>query len=196
MHIIGLTGGAATGKSTASRILKDLGAYIIDVDLIGREVMERESPCLKKVAAQFGEGILLPSGDLNRKKLGDIVFADQNELRRLNAIVHPVMVEKVKEQLKILREERGLRTAVVDAAILIEMGLNRLTDCVWLIWVDRKTQLERLMARKGMTFKKAKDIMASQMSMEEKRRYADVIIENTGTMEELALKIHKLWEKR
>ncbi len=196
MYIIGLTGGAASGKSTASKILKNLGAYIIDVDLIGREVLNRKSRCLEAVAMQFGNEILQPTGDLDREKLGDIVFADKTKLKKLNAIVHPVMIAKVRESLEILREDENVRTVVVDAAILIEMGLNKLTDCVWLVWADRKTQLKRLMMRERMTLKKAEGIIESQMPLDEKRAYADVTIENTGTLEEFELKIHRLWERR
>jgi dephospho-CoA kinase len=193
---IGLTGGAATGKSTVSEILRGLGAYIIDVDLIGREVVEKGSPCLKEIAAQFGEDMLQPDGSLDRKKMGDLVFADREKLERLNAIVHPAMTARVEEKIKKLEGDQSTRTVVVDAAILIEMGLRRLVDCLWLVWADRKTQVERLMTRDGMSQEKAENIINSQMPMEEKERYADVVIENTGTLQDLETKIRKLWEKR
>ena len=192
---IGLTGGAATGKSTVSEILRGLGAYIIDVDLIGRKWWKRK-PCLKEIAAQFGEDMLQPDGSLDRKKMGDLVFADREKLERLNAIVHPAMTARVEEKIKKLEGDQSTRTVVVDAAILIEMGLRRLVDCLWLVWADRKTQVERLMTRDGMSQEKAENIINSQMPMEEKERYADVVIENTGTLQDLETKIRKLWEKR
>lgn len=193
---IGLTGGAATGKSTVSNILRDLGAYIIDVDLIGREVVEKGSPCLEEIAVHFGRDMLLEDGSLDRKRLGDLVFADKEKLERLNSIVHPTMIASVEEELKGLEGDQSVRTVVVDAAILIEMGLQRLTDCVWLVWADRKTQVERLMARDGMSQEKAENIINSQMPIEEKEKYADVVIGNTGTLQDLESKIRKLWERQ
>lgn len=195
MRIIGLTGGAATGKSTVSRILRDLGACIIDVDLIGREVVERGSPCLEKIAAQFGTDMLLKDGSLNRKRLGNVVFQDKDKLGQLNAIVHPVMVSIVKEQIKKQREGGKVRAVVIDAAILIEMGLHELVDCLWLVRIDKETQVKRLMGRDGMTLDKAENIINAQMPIEEKMKYADVVIDNTGTIKDLEYIVRRLWKK-
>lgn len=196
MYIIGLTGGAATGKSAVSEILKGLGAIIIDVDSIGRETVKKGSPYLTEIAIRFGKDVLNPDGSLNRGKLGDIVFADKDKLELLNSIVHPVMVERVKEQLQCIKKKKNAGTVIVDAALLTEMGLDKLVDCVWLIRADRKTRTERLMARSGMTKEKAENIIDSQMTMEEKGMYADKIIDNSGTLKDLRDEICSLWEKR
>ncbi len=196
MRKIGLTGGAATGKSTVSSILGRLGAEIIDVDMIAREVVARGNPCLEMIAVYFGKDVLLEDGSLNRKKLGDIVFADKAKLEQLNAIVHPVIIERVKGILDRLAAEKSTRTPVIDAAILIEMGLDTLVDCVWLVWADRETQIQRLVARDGMSREKAENIIRSQMPMEDKIKLADVIIDNTGTIEALETKIRELWAEK
>lgn len=195
MRVIGLTGGAATGKSTVSSILRGLGVYIIDVDLIAREVVERGSRCLDKIALHFGKGILREDGSLDRKKLGDIVFADKSKLEQLNSIVHPAMVARVEQELERIEREKTVQTVVIDAAILIEMGLHRLADSVWLVRADRETQVRRLVERDGMPREKAEGIIRSQMPMEEKEKYADVIIDNNGTVQDLETKVRKLWKK-
>lgn len=193
---IGLTGGAATGKSTVGSILKELGAYIIDLDLIAREVVEKGSPCLEEIAAQFGKDMLRPDGGLDRKKLGDLVFSDRDKLRKLNSIVHPVMIDRVEKELAELEKRSDIPAVVIDAAILIEMGLHRLVDSVWLVKADKETQVRRLVERDGMSREKAENIIDSQMPMEEKERLADLVIENTGTKKELETKIRKLWRKQ
>lgn len=126
---IGLTGGAATGKSTVVSILKELGAYIIDLDLIAREVVEKGSPCLEEIAAQFGKDMLRPDGGLDRKKLGDLVFSDRDKLRKLNSIVHPVMIDRVEKELAELEKRSDIPAVVIDAAILIEAsGKKEITE--------------------------------------------------------------------
>lgn len=193
---IGLTGGAATGKSTVSSILKELGAYIIDLDEIAREIVEKGSPCLEEIAAQFGKGILKSDGSLDRKKLGDLVFSDRGKLKKLNSIVHPAMIDRVEKELAELEKRPDIPAVVIDAAILVEMGLHRLVDSVWLVKADRKTQIRRLVERDGMSREKAENIIDSQMPMEEKEKFADIIIENSGTKKELETKIRKLWRKQ
>lgn len=190
---IGLTGGVATGKSTVSSILKNLGAEIIDLDIIARQVVERGSPCLERIAECFGKDVLKRDGSLDRKKLGDMVFGEKAKLRQLNSIMHPAMIARVKKKLDRLESESSTRTSVIDAAILIEMGLDRLVDCVWLVWADRETQIRRLAARNGVSRQKAENIIDSQMPMEQKMEVADVVIDNTSTIEALEDKIRKLW---
>jgi len=193
--IIGLTGGVASGKSTVSRILKSLGAEIIDVDTIGREIVHKGSPCLEEIVRHFGRGILLEDGSLNRKKLGSIVFADRDELQYLNSIMHPVMTDRVKLLLEEMKRQPKTDKVVIDAAILIEMGLHRLVDEVWVVNIPKELQMERLMKRDGISRERAEAMVDAQMPMEQKREYADVIIENTGTIEELEKRVKKLWMK-
>lgn len=195
MRVIGLTGGVASGKSTVSRILKSLGAEIIDVDIIGRDVVTKGSPCLEEIIRHFGRGILLEDGSLDRKKLGSIVFKDRNELQYLNGIMHPVMIDRVKLLLEEMKRQQKMDKVVVDAAILIEMGLHRLVDEVWVVSIPRELQVERLMKRDGISRARAEAMVGAQMSAEQKRQYADIIIENTGSVEELEKRVKKLWMK-
>lgn len=191
---IGLTGGIASGKSTVSKILKDLGATVVDVDLIARDVVVKGSRCLEQIVRYFGEEVLLEDGSLNRKKLRDIVFSDRDKLKVLNGITHPEIIARVIKQLEFLEREKRLDRAVVDAAILIEMGLHRHVDVVWLVRVDREVQIKRLMKRDNISRNEAEAIISTQMPVEKKEQYAHVIIDNSGTLEELEARVRKLWE--
>lgn len=191
---IGLTGGIASGKSTVSKILKDLGATVVDVDLIARDVVVKSSRCLEQIVRYFGKEVLLEDGSLNRKKLRDIVFSDRDKLKVLNGITHPEIIARVIKQLEFLEREKRLDRAVVDAAILIEMGLHRHVDVVWLVRVDREVQIKRLMKRDNISRNEAEAIISAQMPLEKKEQYAHVIIDNSGTLEELEARVRKLWE--
>jgi dephospho-CoA kinase len=190
---IGLTGGVASGKSTVSRILRGLGAEIIDADIVARELVEKGSPYLEKIVKSFGREVLGPDGSLNRKRLGDIVFRDQGKLSILNGILHPPIISRINE-LMCSMEKEGLHDRVVlDAALLIEIGLYRHVDVVWLVKASRKTQIERLMARDCISRERAVGMVDSQMPLEAKERYADVVIDNEGSLEELKKRVIRLW---
>jgi dephospho-CoA kinase len=190
---IGLTGGVASGKSTVSRILKGLGAFIIDADKVARELVVIGSPYLDQIAQCFGNQVLHPDGSLNRKKLGDIVFNDKDKLNMLNGILHPPIISKIKDLMCSIEREGIHDRVVVDAAILIETGLYCMVDVVWLVKVSRKTQVERLMIRDGISREKAEGIIGSQMPLETKEKYADVVIDNEGSLETLEEQVKKLW---
>lgn len=190
--IVGLTGGIASGKSTVSSILKDLGAYIIDVDEVGRNVVQKGEKAYNEIVQYFGDQILMSSGEINRKALGHIVFSHSEKLKKLNSITHPQIIAKVKETIVQKRSE-GREIIVVDAAILIEMGLNSLCDSVWLVSVDKATQLKRLMERDRLSIADAQNRINAQFSDEEKSRYSDVIIDNTKSLEVLKQEIKELW---
>ncbi|HHY78740.1 MAG TPA: dephospho-CoA kinase [Clostridiales bacterium] len=192
--VIGLTGGIASGKSTVSSILKDLGAYIIDVDKIGKDVVEKGQKAYNDIVCFFGKAILLPDGQINRKALGNIVFSDSEKLKKLNSITHPHIIARVKDIISKCKDE-GIDRIVVDAAILIEMGLNSLCDMVWLVTVDKDTQLKRLMERDNYTYEEANNRIMAQTSDKNKLNYADVVIDNNGTLEDLKKKVVELWNK-
>jgi len=192
--VIGLTGGIASGKSTVSSILKDLGAYIIDVDKIGKDVVEKGQKAYNDIVCFFGKEILLPDGQINRKALGNIVFSDSEKLKKLNSITHPHIIARVKEIISKCKAE-GIDRIVVDAAILIEMGLHSLCDAVWLVTVDKETQLKRLMERDSYTYEEANNRIMAQTSDNNKLLYADVVIDNNGTIEDLKNKVLELWNK-
>lgn len=195
MKVIGLTGGIASGKSTVSNILREKGAYIIDADEISKALVEPGKPAYKEIVEFFGKEILNEDGTIKRKKLGKIVFADTEKLSVLNSITHPKIIEEIEKKLKECRE-RDEKVVVIDAALLIELGLYKLADEVWLVVVDEKTQLERLLKRDMfLEPKEAKDRIRAQMPQEEKKKYATRIIDNTGDFSHLKEQVEKYWRE-
>jgi dephospho-CoA kinase len=189
--IIGLTGGIAAGKSTVSRLLEENGIAIIDADVIAREVVDIGSFGVQAVVDYFGNDILNKDQSLNRSKLGELVFNDANKLNQLNAILHPLITERVE----ILIEEyasSGAEVIVIDAALLIEAGWNRLVDLVILIDIDEETQINRLMTRNHITREYAQRMIKKQANREYKQQVADKIIINNGSEEELNQKVIQL----
>lgn len=193
MKVIGLTGGIASGKSTVSEILSKLGAPVIDADKIAREVVEPGQKSLDEIADAFGSDILNDDGTINRKKLGSIVFNDTAKLQKLNSITHPEIIRVIKERLKILRNKHIYKAVIIDAPMLFESGCDSLTDEVWLVYVDLKTQLERLKARDNIDTASAKLRIMSQMPIEEKLKLSQKVIDNTGDFESLKRQVLMLW---
>ncbi|MFZ5352983.1 MAG: dephospho-CoA kinase [Bacillota bacterium] len=192
MKVIGLTGGIASGKSTVSSMLKKFGAIIIDVDEIARKVVSKGEIAYNKIIESYGREILLSNGEINRKKLGSIVFSDKGKLELLNKITHPEIIESVKKEIELLRDQ-GCKVAVVDAAILIEMGLNKYVDYVWLVVVDKETQIQRLIERDRLTSLEALNRINSQFTNQQRMDYADVIIDNNKPIEEVEDIVTNLW---
>lgn len=190
MRIIGLTGGIASGKSTVAAILAKHGAYIIDADKIGHKIYYKGGPAWRGVIDAFGDEILDNGGNIDRAKLGQIVFSDNKKLQQLNVIVHPLMRREIQLQLKDA-DNRGFAIAVIDAAVLIESGWYTLADEIWLVVADNELRLQRLMQRNGFSRQQAWQRIESQMPDDEKAKYADVIIDNNGDMEELENKVIK-----
>ncbi|MDD3439672.1 MAG: dephospho-CoA kinase [Clostridiaceae bacterium] len=190
--VIGLTGGIASGKSTVSAKLKELGAAVIDADLLARDVVRKGEIAYNKIVQCFGADILLPGGDIDRKKLGDIVFSDKEKLELLNSITHPEIINRMKERIQELKAE-GAKVIVVDAAILIEMGLHKYVDSVWVLSVDRETQLKRLAERDKYDYREAENRINSQFTDEVRKKYADVVIDNSKPIEEVEKRLEELW---
>lgn len=194
MKIIGLTGGIASGKSTASGILRELGAYIVDADRIAREIMTPGSEALSEVVKAFGESVLNPDKSLKRSELARIVFNDPEGLLILNRITHPRIIAAVKEKIQELAPIQEI--LILDAALLIELNLESLVDETWLLCVPPETQIERLLSREAMSREDAEKIIQAQLPLEVKMKAADICIDNTGTPEELYSKIKKLWDEQ
>lgn len=190
--VIGLTGGIACGKSTVSAKLKELGAAVIDADLLARDVVRKGEIAYNKIVHCFGEDILLPRGEIDRKKLGSIVFSDKEKLELLNSITHPEIISRLKEKIRELKSE-GVKVIVVDAAILIEVGLHKYVDSVWVVTVDRETQVKRLINRDKFDYREAENRINSQFTNEVREKYADVIIDNSKPIEEVGKKLEELW---
>lgn len=195
--IIGLTGGIGTGKSTVSKIIMDKGFPVIDADLIAREVVEIGESAYLKIIEAFGENILSSDHTIDRKKLGDIVFHDIDSRSKLNRIVHPQIYIKIKE--KIFYYSKNNDIIFLDIPLLIE-GLENLRksgivfDEIWVVYADRETQLRRIIERDSTDYESATSRIDSQLPMEEKLKHADVIISNTGSLEELTSNVVRALE--
>jgi len=196
MIIIGLTGNIASGKSTVSGILKSMGAAIIDADKVAREVVEPGAPGRQMIVDCFGRDILQPDGSLDRGKLGRRVFADPAELAKLNAITHPLIFEQISAKLKQLEKSGDIKVAVIDAPLLIETGLHKNVGELWVVVVDPDIQVRRIMERDNLTRESAEARIAAQLPQQEKARLADVVIDNSGTPEQLRATVENLWRQR
>lgn len=192
MILIGLTGGIASGKSTISKMLKELGAEVIDADLVAREVIQPRSAAWREMVEAFGKGILNDDRTINRRRLGSLVFPDPKAVERLNAITHPRILKRIQERVEEARR-RGVRVLVIDAPLLIEAGMVPMVDEVWVVKVDPDTQITRLMARDHFTFQEALNRLNSQMPLEEKLKYAHRVIDNKGTPEETRAEVTRIW---
>ncbi|MFJ4679314.1 MULTISPECIES: dephospho-CoA kinase [unclassified Kitasatospora] len=189
---IGLTGGIGAGKSEVSRQLAARGAVIVDSDVIAREVVAPGTPGLAAVAAEFGPGVLLPDGALDRPALGRIVFADPARLAKLNAIVHPLVRARSAE----LESAAGPDAIVVhDVPLLAENGLAPLYDLVVVIDVPDGERLRRLVELRGMAEDEARSRMAAQAGREERLAVADLVLDNSGGLEQLTARVEELWRR-
>lgn len=192
MTIIGLTGNIGTGKSTVLQMLAELGAEIIDADKLAHEVIAPNGPAYAAVVEAFGQEIVKPDGHIDRGKLGEIVFRDPQPLASLEALVHPAVSVRTRE----LIEQAKTPVIILEAIKLLESGLARqLCDEVWVVTCRREQQLARVMAQRGLTEAEARLRMEAQPPQEEKIAQADVIIDNSGTVEETRKQVRAAWEK-
>jgi dephospho-CoA kinase len=195
MLVIGLTGGIGTGKSEVTRQLGALGAAVIDADRVGHEAYVPGSESWRQVVEVFGDDILRTDGEIDRQKLGAIVFSDPDQLSRLNRIMHPRMAGIVADRLERLRGQ-GTEVAVVEAALLFEAGWDSLVDEVWVTDSPVEVVIQRLQARNGMSPEEVLKRMDSQMDREERLGRAQVVVDNTGDMAALEETVNGLWETR
>jgi dephospho-CoA kinase len=188
---IGLTGGIGAGKSEVSGQLAALGALVVDSDLIAREVVAPGTDGLRAVAAEFGPSVLRADGSLDRPALGALVFADPERLAALNAIVHPLVRARSAE----LEAAAGERDVVVhDVPLLAENGLARLYDLVVVVDASDEARIDRLVRLRGMTEAEARARMAAQADRETRLAIADLVIDNSGTLDQLVPRVQELWE--
>ncbi len=198
IHVIGLTGGIASGKSTVSDMLAHLGAVIIDADRLSREVTLPGSVGLQQVRQAFGDVVITPSGELDRHRLGAIIFHNKAERAKLNSIIHPLVLDRTRDMLRELQKTAGdghVPVAVVDAPLLFEAGADALCDEVWVVAVNREDQAKRLMKREGYSREEALSRIDAQMPLAEKEARATYIINNEGTIEQTRRRVLELWEK-
>ena len=195
MVVIGLTGGMGTGKSEASRMLQELGAVLINADQVGHETYAPGTEAWRAVVGTFGEEVLHPGGDIDRKKLGSIVFADPQALATLNAIMHPRMARAIQQRIQELKSQ-GVRVIVLEAALLIEANWTPLANEVWVTMAPDEATVQRAQARSGMPEEAIRARIGSQLSQAERVRHADAVIENAGDLDDLRAAVANLWEKR
>ena len=195
MLVIGLTGGIGTGKTEVSSLLEQLGATVINADQVGHEAYTPHSEAWKEVVNAFGDGILQETGEIDRRKLGSIVFADPDKLATLNGIMHPRMASIVREKLGIL-EKQGAKVAVVEAAVLFEAGWDALVGEVWTTESAVDVVVARLQQRNGFAPGEIRKRIASQMSSEERARRASEVILNDGELEDLETAVREVWKRR
>jgi dephospho-CoA kinase len=181
--VIGLTGGIASGKSTVSNMLKELSIPVIDADQIAREVVQKDKPAYKEIVRTFGKGILASDLQIDRAKLGAIVFQQEEKRQLLNQIVHPAVRKEMLAQKEAFLQE-GHPTIVLDIPLLFESKLTSLVDKILLVFVDDDIQLERLMKRNHFTKEEAEARIRSQMPLIQKVPLADAVINNNGSIDE------------
>ncbi|AAP28517.1 MULTISPECIES: dephospho-CoA kinase [Bacillus] len=179
--VIGLTGGIASGKSTVSQMFRELSIPVIDADIIAREVVEKGKPAYNKIVEVFGTEVLQEDGELDRPKLGSVVFYNEEKRLQLNKIVHPAVREEMNRQKEMYIKE-GMQAVVLDIPLLFESKLTSLVDRVLVVAVKPHTQLERLMKRNNFSEEEATARIQSQMPLEEKVKNADEVINNDGTI--------------
>lgn len=195
MLLVGLTGGIASGKSIVTRVLRDLGANVIDADRIVHDLLSNGQDAHREVIGHFGPAIEAPDGTLDRRKLGEIVFNDREERVWLNRCIHPRVFEAYQQQVKRIGERDPGAIVVMDAALLIETGYHKRLDRLIVVYASEEEQLRRLMERDRFTEAQARARIRSQMPLQEKRGYADYIIENTGTKEETERQAREVFER-
>lgn len=181
MRLIGLTGGIACGKSNVSDTLRELGAVIVDGDVLSRELTAPGGIALPAIRAQFGDGVFHPDGTLDRRKLGAVIFGSDECRATLDGIMQPMLRQLILQRIEEARQRRA-SLCVLDMPLLYEAGLDALCDRVWCVYIPRETQLERLMARDGFTLEEAQMRLRSQLPAEEKARRAQVVIDTSGSI--------------
>ena len=192
---VGLTGSIAVGKSFVCDVLRELGCHVLDADLTAREVVAKGTEGLAEIVRRFGTSVLLTNGELDRKRLGDIVFADKKKRELLNSIVHPRVIEAQDAWLHNLEPQDPDGIAVVDAALMIESDGYSRFDKLIVVWCEPALQLERLRLRDNLTADEAKIRIAAQMPQDEKKRYADLLIDTSSGFDDTRRKVVKVLDQ-
>ncbi len=196
--IVGVTGGIASGKSTVSRLLAEKGAFTINLDEIGHELLKRGSPVMDELLESFGRGILDASENVSRQKLGAIVFSDDAARERLNAIIHPPIVQRSQSEARQLAAEDPNHVVVIDVPLLIEGGRQALVDVIVVVTTSPENQLQRLLERsvevgRPLNREEAQTRISAQIPLSEKVKFAHFVIDNNGPIEELSHQVDRLW---
>lgn len=194
MRTIGLTGSIACGKSNVSAVLRELGAAVVDGDLLSRELTAPGGPALPAIREAFGGGVFHADGTLNRRALGDVVFASDDARKRLDSLMQPLLRSLILRRMEEARAG-GAKICVLDMPLLFEAGLDVLCDTVWCVHLPREDQLRRLMARDGVTLPQAEARLRSQLSSDEKAARAQVVIDTSGSIDDTRAMIPALYAR-
>lgn len=195
MIVAGLTGGIATGKSTVAAIFRTLGANILDADNIAHTVYRQGLPAWRQIVDHFGETILLPNGEIDRQQLGQLVFHQPEAMKQLNAIVHPHVKTRINNLLETMARDDPQRLAVLDVPLLFETRMDAGLVEVIVVYAPRRVQIQRLMQRDGLTRMDALDRIGAQMSIEEKRQRATMVIDNSGALTDTRRRTQNVFKK-
>lgn len=193
--LVGVTGGIASGKSTVARMLEELGATVIDFDALSRSVVEPGKPAWKEIVAYFGEQVLLEDKTLDRKKISEIVFRDPEKRKRLEGFTHPRIYEDFRRLVKEYTQKDPEVIIQVVVPLLIEANLQYLFHKLLLVYIPQEKQIERLMDRDKISREMAQNILTAQLPIDEKKGYADFIVDNSGSLEETKRQIGEVWQK-
>ena len=191
--LLGVTGGIASGKSTVAGMLEQLGAPAIDFDVLARQAVEPGSPALGEIIEYFGEQILQPDGALDRRKLSRVVFADPAKRKKLESITHPQVFAKFRQRLAEIDRSQKAKVVQVAAPLLFELGLGPMFDKVLVVYVTPGQQTQRLMARDKISRAEAERILEAQLPIEQKRKGADFVIDNSGSLAQTREQVESLW---
>ena len=195
MHVIGLTGGIACGKSAVSNALREAGACVLDADRLAHELAAPGGMLFQAYVEHFGRGVLREDGTLDRRAIGEIVFRNPGEREWIDRTSHPMLLDEVKRRLCTC-EKRGHRVVILDVPLLFEAGWNVLCDEIWVVSLSMEIQLDRLMKRDNLTAEQAKARIASQMSLEEKCSRGDVVLDNSGSIDKIEAMAKALYGER
>ena len=194
MIVIGVAGGIASGKSTVARVFEELGARVLDADAIGHDLL-RTDRLRDRIREAFGEDVLTPEGDVDRRALGRLVFGDDHARQRLNRLVRPAIRGEIRRRIAGMRGEGYDGAVVVDAPLLVDTGPTDLTDRVVLVTALATTRKERIIRRSGLSEGEAEQRIAAQVPDEKQARWADYVLENNGTQDELTAEAEALWKR-
>lgn len=196
MVIVGLTGNIGSGKSTVSRRLVQLGAQVIDTDRVARDAVAPGTEGLARIISEFGTGVLNEKGELDRAVMASIVFKNTEARARLEGIIHPEVIKVVDRSISEYREGRRSAPAlVIEVPLLIESGMHRMVEEIWVVTTDPESQVKRVMARSGLSREDVLKRIKAQMSQEEKCRYAHRIIDNSGPLENTHRQVDSIWNQ-
>ena len=195
MYRIGLTGSIATGKSTVTNMLKELGAFVIDCDKTARDVVAPGTRGIAKIEAAFGKDAVAADGSMDRVYIGDLVFRNPEMKKRLENILFPLIFEALDEELLRLEREGATPVVFLDMPLLYEVKYDSYVDEVWLVYVPFEVQLSRSMKRNGYTKEEALLRIHSQISVDKKKSLAQQVIDNSGTLEDTKKQVRSLWER-